>query len=113
MKYCPTHYTPEGSSVDRCNGADFGIPCPPMVEEDPTKTVNIKCGPCDLNVIVPVGDLMSGKAKKELPRCSRDECACMIVQPEAVDPMPVAIEKGVQAGAKAKAAKAAAKAQPE
>lgn len=131
MKYCPKHYTPEGSNVDRCNGGDFGIPCPEMVEEDATKTVNLKCGPCDLHVIVPVPDLVSGKAQRELPRCSRDECACVVLPAEGEADSPTAqdyfnraqraeqeleevkagmaeaIEAGVKAAAKAKATKAA------
>jgi len=101
MKYCPTCYLPE-SELDTCNRSDFGIPCPAPVEENPAKTVTLKCGPCEFTRVVPLSDLLSGKAKGELPKCHRDECACEVVPaaPASVmvlDPLAAALQEGLDA----------------
>jgi hypothetical protein len=82
MKYCPTCYLPE-NELDTCSRPDFGMSCVTPVEEDPSKTVAIKCGPCEFTRVVPISDLLSGKAKNELPKCHRDECACEVIPPAA------------------------------
>lgn len=81
LQYNPKTYGIIGADT-RDVDADFGIPSPAPVDMDPERDVQLYCGPCDLSVIVPVGDLLSGKAQRELPKCSRDVCACKIVAQE-------------------------------
>lgn len=78
-KYCPRCLRTEGD-VDECVNKDFpGHDCPPLVEAEAGKDVPIKCGPCGFTRIVPVKDLLSGRARANLPTCRRDSCAAQIV----------------------------------
>lgn len=83
MKYCPRCLRTE-ADIPGCPNEDFpGMTCPDPVDENPAKDVSISCGPCDFNRLVPIRELLSGAAKNKLPTCRRDECACVIVPPEA------------------------------
>jgi hypothetical protein len=89
MNYCPRCLRTE-AELDACPNEDFpGMKCPDPVAEDPTKDITIACGPCDFTRVVPVRELISGKAKNKLPACRRDDCACVVVAPEKapVDPV--------------------------
>jgi hypothetical protein len=87
MKYCPRCSRTEDQRAT-CPDADFkGMECPPFVSEDPTTTVTLSCGPCEFTRIVPVKDLVSGAARKKLPVCRRDECACKVIPYPVADPV--------------------------
>lgn len=74
MKYCPTCYR-AGPQMDDCPNKSFpDMPCPEPATENPEKDVSLSCGPCGFARVVPLKDLLSGKAKHQLPRCTRDTC---------------------------------------
>lgn len=78
-KFCPRCYRPEATIAD-CPNPDFpGHVCPDPVEAEPGATVNLQCGPCQVDRIVPVKDLITGHARTQLPMCRRDNCACKAV----------------------------------
>lgn len=73
MKYCPTCYR-AGPQMDECPNIGSVIPCPEPRNEDPAVDVALSCGPCGFSRIIPLKDLLSGKAKNQLPHCTRDNC---------------------------------------
>lgn len=78
-KYCPKCYLSE-ADLGKCG--NFALGCPEPLAIDPEKVVELKCGPCDKRLSIPIGDLLKRRFAG-LERCTLDECAAVILPPVA------------------------------